>query len=148
MTDIIDTSFTRGVVVGALHVVTAHVRGFGTDRLSAECALVRIVTVSNLVEAPVGHMGSEVHVVEDRVIDPFDAIGVVGGKQWVVRSLDVFINYAVDDAQIDKIERLARRGTVLNELVLLIEVVVESWTVMTTITVSEFSRGTAQSLEQ
>lgn len=97
--------------------------------------MVGIVAVSNLVETTVGHVGGKVHVVENCVIDSLDAVGVVVRKEWVVRSLDVFIDDAVYDTQVDKVECLASGGTILDELVLLIEVIEESWAIVTTVTI-------------
>lgn len=71
-------------------------------------------------------MAGKGHVVVDAVVDGFNAVGVVVGEDRVIWSLDVLVDDAIDDAQVDKLKLLAALCAVGNRLVLLVEVVEKS----------------------
>jgi hypothetical protein len=95
--------------------------------------------VLDLVVAALWHVVRLLHEGIDSVIYRFDAICVVYCKFWVVRSLDLFIDDAVDYTKGIHLEFNTFDSAVLDAFVLLVEVVVKCRSVMATVTVSKIS---------
>jgi hypothetical protein len=103
----------------------------------------------DLVKAAVVHVVGELGIVVDGVVVGFDTVGarevsqdssckyglflLVDSKLWVVSCLDRLIDDTVDYAKSVEVERVALHAAVLNSQVLVVEVIEESWSVVTTI---------------
>lgn len=132
MTDIIDAAASIRVV-GPFNVVTAHVGCFGTDILADGGGTVGLTAVVDLVEAAVGHEAGEFHVLVYSLVDGLNSVSVMDSELWVVWSLNRFVNDTVDYAEGIKVKRNALVGAILDLLVLHVEVVEESRSVVTAI---------------
>lgn len=66
----------------------------------------------------------------DGLVDKLDSIRVLNGEFGIVWRLDIFGDDAVNDSQVNKFEIFARLGTVLDRLVLLLEIVEEGRSVV------------------
>lgn len=81
----------------------------------------------------VGHEAGKLHVVVDGLVDELNAIGVVLGELRVVGGLGVKVEDTIADAERIKGELGPVGCAVSDHLVLLVEVVEESRTIMTAI---------------
>jgi hypothetical protein len=52
-------------------------------------------------------VASKVHVVKDGVVDSFDTVSVVVGKKRIIGSLDIFVDDAINYAQVGELKGLA-----------------------------------------
>ena len=91
------------------------------------------LTCRTLVETAVDHVGSELHIRVDSVVDSFDPISIVHCEFGIVRRLDRLGNDAIDNAQSIKDELGAVRCAIGNELVLVVEVIVECRAIVTAV---------------
>jgi hypothetical protein len=96
---------------------------------------VGLPAVLDLVVATLGHVISLLHEGVDSVINCLDAVGVVHGELGIVGSLDLFVDDTIDYAERVHLDLDASAGAVLDLLVLLVEIVVESGAVVTAVTV-------------
>ena len=121
------------------------------------------VTASlDLILAAVGHRVCELGILIHRVVVRLDAVGVVDGELCgrkvslsflesigvvkltrVVGSLDGLIDDSVANAQSVEVESNAGNGSVANQLVVLVEVLVEGWAV-----VSENTRSVEEAIDR
>lgn len=85
------------------------------------------------------HVEGVLHEGIDCVVDSLDAVGVVYGKLGVVGGLDLLIDDTIDYAKCVHLDLNTSFRAVLDLLVLLVEVVVESWAIMTSITMQSLS---------
>lgn len=129
MADIVHTT-ARKLVVRSFNVVSTHVLGFGADGVVNEVGAVGLPTEIDLVEAPVRHVEREFDVVVYGVVVRFDAVCVVDCELRIPGRLYGFVDDAVANAESVHGEESAVHRPVRNHLVLLVEVVEESGTVM------------------
>lgn len=94
---------------------------------------VRIITVFQGCKASSVEETSKLHVVIHGIIDCFDAIGVVVGELWIVRRLNGLVDDTIDYSESVKDEGNAFNRSVADQLVLLVEVFVKRWAIMTTV---------------
>jgi len=132
MTNVIHTAAAEEVV-WALDVVSAHILSFCTDCLTSKCGLVHLEAQTYLVQTAIGHVQCKLHVVVYRVIDCLDSVCVVDGKLWVIRSLNVLIDDTIDYCEGVELHSLASLISCLDSGILLVEIVEESWTIVTAI---------------
>jgi hypothetical protein len=85
------------------------------------------------------HVVCLLHEGVDGVIHGLDAVSVVYRKFRVVGSLDLFIDDAVDYTECIHLELNTFDSAVLDGLVLLVKVIVESRSIVATVTVSKIS---------
>ena len=131
MSNIVDASLAE-VVVYTLNIVATHISGFGTDSLARWCISIGLVAEANLVQAAVWHIERVLCVSIDGVVVGCNAVAVVDSHLRIVRYLDLFVDDTVTDAQGVEVEVLSRQRTIADELVLIVEVVKECWSVVTT----------------
>lgn len=142
MTDVVNTSSTV-IIVRRLHVVTAHIGRFGTQRSNTKVAdsrfrddgvIVRGAVVEvgrslsaalDLLQASVEHVVGELGIIVDRIVVGLDAVGVVDGEFGIPAGLHGFVDDAVANAQTIEVERVPDKAAVLDGCVLLVEIVVE-----------------------
>ena len=132
MADVVDATATEEVV-RRLDVVTAHVGCFGADCLTIQGGGVDLFASLDLFETAVGHVASKLHVVVDGVVDRLYAVCIVNSEFRVVRCLDVFIDDTIDYAKRIEIERFSSLGPVLDGSILIVEVLEECGSIVTTV---------------
>ena len=136
MANVINASSAIGVI-WPFDVVSTHVGCLGTDGLVGERGAIRGDAEFDLLQTSILHVQSKVHIVEDRVVDCFDAVCIVVRKERVVRCLDVLIDEAIEYAEEVEGEVFARAGTICDHLILVVEVFEEDRTVVAAVTFSE-----------
>ena len=129
MADIVHASVTV-VVVWGFDIVTTHILSLGADSLATERGGIDFTAQSNLVQTSIMHKACKLHVIVDGLVDKLDSIRVLNGEFGIVWRLDIFGDDAVNDSQVNKFEIFARLGTVLDRLVLLLEIVEEGRSVV------------------
>ena len=70
----------------------------------------------------------------DRVVVSLDSVGVVDSKLRVVRSLNLLVDDTVDYAKSVHLNLNTSARAILDLLVLLVEVVVETWAIVPSVT--------------
>lgn len=138
----------RGVVVGVADVVdaspaecvvwlfnerAAEVGGGCTCQIAVYSGAIGLLAVFDLVVAAFWHVVGVLHEGVDCVVDCFDTVGVVNSELRVVRSLNLLIDNSVDYTESVHANLNTRGRAVLDLLILLVKVVVESRAVMTSV---------------
>jgi hypothetical protein len=84
-----------------------------------------------------GHVIRLFHECVDGVVHSLDAVGVVDRKLRIIRRLNLFVDDTVDYTESVHLQLHSFDSPVLDALVLLVEVVVESGPIMATITLQK-----------
>lgn len=132
MTYIVDTASSIAVV-WRFDVVSAHGLRFGTDGLIRERGAVGLLAILILIETAIDHVTSKRHIIVYGIVDRFDAIGIIVGENWVIRSLNVFVDDRIDNEKGVEIEVFTRSGAICNCLVLVVKISVKCWTVVASV---------------
>jgi hypothetical protein len=135
VTDVVNAATTESVI-WLLYERAAEVGGRRTGQLTTWSIAVGLLAVLDLVVATFGHVVGLLHESVDGIVDSLDSVGVVDRKFRVVRSLNLLIDDTVDYAESVHLKLDTFDGAVLDTLVLLVEVVVKPWSIVTAITIS------------
>lgn len=99
----------------------------------ADIALGSSAAAYDLLEASIAHIVRKLSVRIYSVVIPLDTIAVVHSKLRVVLSLGVLINDGIDQPKRVEVDRITRHASVLDLLVLFVEVPKEGRAIMTAI---------------
>ena len=152
VSDVVDTTSTV-VVVWGFDIIAAHVGGFVTDLQYPRCQfslcdgrvcmVVAGVAFScgtadlDLVQTAVVHVIGKLGVRVNGVVVGFDAVGVIYGKFGVVLGLHRLIDDTVDYTEGIEVKWVSRHAAVLDLQILVVEVVEESWSIVSTVRLGE-----------
>jgi hypothetical protein len=117
-------------------IVSAHVRGLGADSVIRQRSTVRLLAKCDLVLTAIWHLVCKFHVAVHGIIDGLDTIGVVHCKLRVVFCLNGLVDDTVNDTEGVKVEVNSFHCTIGDFLILLMEVIEESWAIVASITFS------------
>lgn len=139
VSDVVNT--TAGIcVIWTFDKVAAYCGSLRTCRETVRGGEVCLGAVLNVVRTSARDGHSRFHEVVDRFVDGFDTVGVMDGKLRIIRSLDELIDDTIADAEGVEIKAGSIYGTILNALVLIIEIVEKYGTVMTACSKLELTR--------
>ena len=108
-----------------LTIGPALIRRLETNLLPHVCGPVGLLTLRTQVETASNHVGCETHEFVDCVIDGLDTVRVVHGKLGVVGCLDALANDSIAYTKCieDKLRTIC--GSIGNQLILFVEVIIE-----------------------
>lgn len=133
MTNVVDTTPTERIV-WLFNKRTTEIGRRGTSQLTVLCRTVRLLAIFDLIVATLGHVVGLLHKSINCVIDSFDAIRIIDSKLRIVWSLNLLIDDTIDYSESIHFDLDARNRAIFDGLVLLVEIVVKPWPVMTAVT--------------
>lgn len=146
MTNIIHASVTEHVV-RFLDVGAALISGLRAVELANFGGAIDLTASIHLSKATnEWHVASELHVFIDGLVDELDTVAVVLGEFGVVWCLGIEVEESITDTKGIENELCPIRRPISNHFILFVEIIIESWAVMTSIRFSpEIERFSSQS---
>ena len=133
MTDVVHAPTTKHVV-RLFDVGATLISGLLAIELADFSGAVDLTASVHLSKASVeGHVAGELHVLIDGFVDELNTIAIVLGEFGVVRRLSVKVKDPITNPKGIEDELCPVRRSVPDHFILLIEIIKESWTVMTAV---------------